>query len=68
MRPRSRSTPSRAGASPRRVVEIAAAADPQTGTYEMKLSVDPAGARFVQGLVAKVVVADPEAGASPSCR
>src|SRR5688572_18115047 len=40
------------------VVEIAAAADPQTGTYEMKLSVDPAGARFVQGLTAKVVVAD----------
>jgi RND family efflux transporter MFP subunit len=45
-----------------RVVEIAAAADPQTGTYEMKVSVDPAGARFVQGLVAKVTVADPEAG------
>ncbi len=45
-----------------RVTEIAAAADPQTGTYEMKLSVDPADARFVQGLVAKVTVADPEAG------
>jgi RND family efflux transporter MFP subunit len=45
-----------------RVVEIAAAADPRTGTYEMKVSVDPAGARFVQGLVAKVTVADPEAG------
>ncbi len=45
-----------------RVVEIAAAADPQTGTYEMKVSVDPAGARFVQGLVAKVTVSDPEAG------
>lgn len=45
-----------------RVVEIAAAADPGTGTYEMKVSVDPAGARFVQGLVAKVTVADPEAG------
>jgi RND family efflux transporter MFP subunit len=45
-----------------RVVEIAAAADPQTGTYEMKVSVDPAGARFVQGLVAKVTVADPDAG------
>ncbi|HEY7739482.1 MAG TPA: efflux RND transporter periplasmic adaptor subunit [Steroidobacteraceae bacterium] len=40
-----------------RVTEIAAAADPQTGTYEMKLAVDPAGARFVQGLVAKVVIA-----------
>lgn len=45
-----------------RVVEVAAAADPQTGTYEMKVSVDPADARFVQGLVAKVTVADPEAG------
>jgi RND family efflux transporter MFP subunit len=45
-----------------RVVEIAAAADPQTGTYEMKVSVDPADARFVQGLVAKVTVADPDAG------
>lgn len=44
-----------------RIIEIAAAADPQTGTYEMKLSVDPQGARFVQGLVAKVVVADPDA-------
>jgi len=45
-----------------RVIEIAAAADPQTGTYEMKVAVDPADARFVQGLVAKVTVADPEAG------
>lgn len=40
------------------VTEIAAAADPQTGTYELKLSVDPEGERFVQGLVAKVVIAD----------
>ncbi len=44
-----------------KVTEIAAAADPQTGTYEMKLAVDPAGARFVQGLVAKVVIADDDA-------
>jgi RND family efflux transporter MFP subunit len=43
------------------VVEIAAAADPETGTYEMKVSVDPAGARFIQGLVAKVTIADPNA-------
>jgi RND family efflux transporter MFP subunit len=42
------------------VTEIAAAADPQTGTYEMKLAVDPAGARFVQGLVAKVVITGDE--------
>ncbi len=44
-----------------RIIEIAAAADPQTGTYEMKLTIEPAGARFVQGLVAKVVIADPDA-------
>ncbi len=44
-----------------KIIEVAAAADPQTGTYEMKLSVDPQGARFVQGLVAKVLLADPEA-------
>ena len=43
------------------VVEIAAAADPETGTYEMKVSVDPAGFRFIQGLVAKVTIADPDA-------
>ncbi len=46
---------------PARIVEIAAAADPQTGTYEMKLAVEPEGARFIQGLVAKVVIADPDA-------
>jgi RND family efflux transporter MFP subunit len=45
------------------VVEIAAAADPQTGTYEMKLAIDPAGAHFVQGLTAKVVIADADADA-----
>lgn len=44
-----------------KIIEIAAAADPQTGTYEMKLAIDPQGARFVQGLVAKVVIADPDA-------
>ena len=44
-----------------KIIEIAAAADPQTGTYEMKLSIDPQGARFVQGLVAKVAIADPDA-------
>jgi RND family efflux transporter MFP subunit len=47
------------------VTEIAAAADPQTGTYELKLAVDPEGARFVQGLVAKVVIADQAAEAVP---
>lgn len=43
------------------VTELAAAADPQTGTYEMKVAIDPQGARLVQGLVAKVVIADPDA-------
>jgi RND family efflux transporter MFP subunit len=43
------------------VTEIAAAADPQTGTYELKLAVDPQGEHFVQGLVAKVVIADQNA-------
>ena len=43
------------------VTEVAAAADPATGTYELKVSVDPGDARFVQGLVAKVVIADPDA-------
>jgi membrane fusion protein, multidrug efflux system len=47
------------------VTEIAAAADPQTGTYELKLAVDPAGERFVQGLVAKVVIADDGATGVP---
>jgi len=47
------------------VTEIAAAADPETGTYELKLSVDPQGERFVQGLVAKVVIADQDAADVP---
>ena len=47
------------------VTEISAAADPQTGTYEMELAVDPQGERFVQGLVAKVEVAGPDATSVP---
>jgi multidrug efflux system membrane fusion protein len=39
---------------PATVSELASAADPMTGTYEMKLSISPDGTRFVQGLVAKV--------------
>jgi len=39
------------------VAELASAADPMTGTYEMKLAIDPQGQRFVQGLVAKVEMA-----------
>lgn len=47
------------------VTEVAAAADPQTGTYELKLAVDPQGERFVQGLVAKVVIADQDTADVP---
>lgn len=47
------------------VTEIAAAADPQTGTYELKLAIDPQGAHFVQGLVAKVVIPDQGAEGVP---
>jgi len=47
------------------VTEIAAAADPQTGTYELKLAIDPQGEHFVQGLVAKVVIADQGAAGVP---
>ncbi len=41
------------------VVEVAAAADPATGTYEMKLAIEAGDARLVQGLVAKVTLAGP---------
>jgi RND family efflux transporter MFP subunit len=47
------------------VTEIAAAADPQTGTYELKLAIDPQGEHFVQGLVAKVVIQDQDAKGVP---
>jgi RND family efflux transporter MFP subunit len=39
---------------PATVTELASAADPMTGTYEMKLSIAPGDVHFVQGLVAKV--------------
>jgi RND family efflux transporter MFP subunit len=37
-----------------RVSRIASAADPATGTFEVEVEVQPQGARFVRGLVAKV--------------
>ena len=37
-----------------RVSRIASSADPQTGTFEVEIDVDPGRARFVRGLVAKV--------------
>lgn len=36
------------------VTELASAADPMSGTYEVQLAVDPQGAHFLSGLVAKV--------------
>lgn len=36
------------------VTEMASAADPRSGTYEVKLAVDPQDARFLSGMVAKV--------------
>ena len=50
---------------PATVIEIASAADPMTGTYEVKLAIDPRGARFVQGLVAKVEMIDTAGSAVP---
>jgi RND family efflux transporter MFP subunit len=50
---------------PATVTEIASAADPMTGTYEVKLAIDPRGARFVQGLVAKVEMIDTAGSAVP---
>lgn len=40
-----------------RVTRVGSAADPQTGTFEIEVEVEPAGARFVRGLVAKVELA-----------
>jgi membrane fusion protein, multidrug efflux system len=39
-----------------RVTNIASAADSGTGTFTVELQVDPGGARFAQGLVAKVAL------------
>ena len=47
------------------VSTIAAAADPATGTYRMKATVEADGARFVQGLVARVRVRDGRREAKP---
>jgi membrane fusion protein, multidrug efflux system len=39
-----------------RVSNISSAADSATGTFTVEVQIDPAGARFVQGLVAKVAL------------
>jgi RND family efflux transporter MFP subunit len=46
-----------------RVGNIASAADPGTGTFTVELQLDAGGARFVQGLVAKVALS-PQAAVS----
>ncbi len=46
-----------------RVTEVSSAAHPATGTYAIKLAIDPQGLRFVQGLVAKLELPR-EAGAA----
>ena len=51
-----------------RVTEIAGGASPQTGTFEVEVAVDPAGANLLSGLVAKVEIAPsapPEVWAVP---
>jgi RND family efflux transporter MFP subunit len=37
-----------------RVSRVGSSADPQTGTFEVEVEVEPAGARFVRGLVGKL--------------
>jgi RND family efflux transporter MFP subunit len=50
-----------------KVTRIGAAADRQTGTFEVEIAVDPQGARFARGLVAKVTLPlAPLAGVAPS--
>jgi len=51
-----------------RVTEIAGGASPQTGTFEVQVAVEPAGANLLSGLVAKVEIvpgAPPEVWAVP---
>ncbi len=49
-----------------RVTRIGSSADPQTGTFDVEIEVMPGGARFAQGLVAKVTLAvRDEAQAAP---
>lgn len=51
-----------------RVSEIAGGASPQTGTFEVEVAVEPAGANLLSGLVAKVEIvpgAPPELWAVP---
>ena len=48
-----------------KVVEMASAADPVTGTYEVKLAIDAADVRLVQGLVAKVEMTGTSGSAVP---
>jgi membrane fusion protein, multidrug efflux system len=44
------------------VSNISSAADPATGTFTIEVQITPASARFVQGLVAKVLLTPQDAG------
>jgi membrane fusion protein, multidrug efflux system len=46
------------------ITELSSAADPLTGTYEVKFAIDPQGLRFVQGLVAKIELAREDGSAA----
>lgn len=52
-------------AFPAQVIELASAADPMTGTYEVKLAIDAGELRLVQGLVAKVEMTGTAGSAVP---
>jgi multidrug efflux system membrane fusion protein len=47
------------------ISNIASAADPATGTFAVEVQVQPGGARFVQGLVAKVTLSPHGAATGP---
>ena len=49
-----------------RVTRIGSSADPQTGTFDVEIEVMPDGARFAQGLVAKVTLAVRDAAQAAS--
>lgn len=50
-----------------RVARIGSSADPYTGTFEVEIDVEPDGARFARGIVAKVAIAL-QGAAEPSAR
>jgi membrane fusion protein, multidrug efflux system len=49
-----------------RVTQVGAAANPQTGTYSVEVSVEPGGRTLVSGLVGRVEIISSEAGTLPT--